>query len=424
MKALKRIWNNLGDGALLLAATFLVNLSNYGLNLILGRWLGPEGFAEANLIATLVMLLSFVAMGLQLTVAKLVAEGNQYLVRQLLQKVLFGSVSVSCLLLFLSPMFSDFLNFGSFIPLLILFVGIPSYFIMSISRGYYQGDLSFMKLAMTYLIEMVVRLVVTLVLLYFFIGKGAETEIIAFGFLLSFLVTHYYNRLKLQCGKPEGTSLSMIMPFLLVIAFYELSQILINNSDVILVKHFFTAKEAGLYASMALLGRAVFFATWTVVTILFPKVIEKEKKGEPHLKLFWSALFIVGGIGFVMVAGTYFLGDFIMDVAFGSAYESVSHYLWIYTLMTSLFACANVFVYYNMSLEKYLPVYLSIAAGLLQILLLYFYHSSIEQVLTVQLYLMSALLIAMMSYQLITSGAKYILPNSNKKQGLSFVKNN
>lgn len=424
MKALSKIWNNLGDGALLLAATFIVNVSNYGLNLILGRWLGPEGFAEANLIATLVMVLSFIAMGLQLTVAKIAAEDDYNLIGQLLRKVLSSSVIITLVLLTLSQFFSAFLNFRSVSPLLILFMGIPSYFIMSISRGYYQGELNFKKLANTYLIEMVVRVVTTLVLLYFFIGQGLETEIIALGFLLSFLLTHFYSRLNLQIRDSYGKSIKAIIPFLLIIAFYELSQILINNSDVILVKHFFEAKEAGLYASMALLGRAVFFATWTVVTILFPKVIEKEKNGEPHLMLFWSALLVVGGIGIMMVAGTYFFGDIIMDIAFGSAYESVSDYLWVYTFMTSLFACANVFVYYNMSLEKYLPVALSIVAGVLQIVFLYFFHSSIEQVLTVQLYLMTALLVTMIAYQLIASNSEFTLSNRKKKLGLTLVKNN
>jgi len=87
MIARKDIESLIGSGFFLFIATLIVNAANYGLNLILGRVLGPELYAEANMIATLVMILSFIAMGLQLTVAKLYAEGQEKLVGLLHKRV-------------------------------------------------------------------------------------------------------------------------------------------------------------------------------------------------------------------------------------------------------------------------------------------------------------------------------------------------
>lgn len=399
---------NLGPGTFLMGATFIVNLSNYGLNLILGRLLGPDGFSEANLIATLVMVLSFAAMGLQLTVAKITAEGSADVLGYMQKKVFVISMTLMVMLLGVSPLLSQFFNFRSPYSLVVLFVGVPFYFLMSISRGHFQGGKRFYKLAWTYLIEMVVRVGVTILLLNLFSSEGLETEIVAAGFLVSFFMTHIASRTAYKNLPVSKESLQPILKFLGIIALYELSQILINNSDVILVKHYFEAKEAGLYAAMALLGRAVFFATWTVVTIMFPKVIELEKQGLPHQRLFLLSLAVVGGLSLTMVLGSYMYGEVVMQLAFGSAYADVADRLWVYALLTSLFACANVFVYYNLSLEKYYPVVISLVVGGLQVVMLYFFHSSITQVLYVQLGLVSYMLIGMMVYQ-------FVLPFVNQR---------
>ena len=46
--------------------------------------------------------------------------------------------------------------------------------------------------------------------------------------------------------------------------------VIINNLDIILVKHFFAATEAGVYAAVALVGRVVYVLSWSVVSSMFP----------------------------------------------------------------------------------------------------------------------------------------------------------
>lgn len=400
--------NKIQGAGFLLVANLIVNLGNYGLNIVLGRWLGPEGFAEANILATFVMILSFVAMGVQLVVAKYSAELNVQKEDSQLDVLLYSakrivtrsSVILTIALLCCAPLLKNYLNFTAAMPLIIIALGLPSYFLMSTSRGYYQGLSQFKKLAQTYLTEMIVRVIVTLGLIALLSAHNMKSEAVALGFLFSFIATHAMSHLKTNTKTQLPlASLVPMIKFFGIMSVYELSQILINNSDVILVKHHFESLDAGLYASLALLGRAVFFATWIIVTILFPTVIEKEKKGEPHQHLFWNALKIVAGIGTVIVGTCYFLNDFIINTAFGNEYTEIAHLLWMYALSTTLFACANIFVYYNMSLEKYAPVWISVIAGVLQILCINLFHQSLEMVIQVQLILMSVLLGVMMIYQ-------------------------
>ena len=395
-----------GPTSFLFLTTIIINAGNYGLNLLLARWLGPAGFAEANLLATLVMLMSFIAMGLQLTITKLSVEGQKGMVKHVAKQANISSWILVGLLLLYSPFIANFFNLEKPISIIILVLGIPAYIKLSITRGVYQGTDKFYSLGRTYFIEMTVRLFSTVLLLVFLKQLGLGSVAVSIGFLLSFIVATILHRLELEGREdhkehPEGVK--PVLTFLGMMMFYELSQILINNSDVILVMHYFDAHYAGLYASLAILGRAVFFATWSVVTVLFPKVIECEKSGGDSTQLFVSALGKVAGIGVVMVIGAWFFGPTVMSLAFGEAYLAVSEYLWLYALVTTLFACANVFVYYNLSLENYLPVFLSCLAGVLQVVLIYVWHNNFFQVICCQLAAISTLFVSLLVNQYLVS---------------------
>lgn len=402
--------SNTKDGIITLVAITFVNALNYGLNLILGRWLGPEGFAEASILATMVLILSFVGVAIQITAAKEVAlrtdgtsQRDQFL-KWYESRVMKVGLIVGGVVLLASPWISSFLQMRSLIPAIIVFLGIPFYFGLSGRRGYFQGAQSFMTFSMTFIVETVTRLIITILTIYLALQYAPEYAIhgVALGFLLSFIATYLYTRLKhkitLEFGEIADVIPREIYVFLASIGVYELSQILINNCDVLLVKHYFDEYQAGIYAAIALVGRMVYFGTWTIVTLLFPKVIEKEKKGESHTGLFYGSLLIVGVCGLFITGACYWQGTLIMTLLFGDAFADASSLLWTYALSTTIFACANVFAYYYMSLDKYLPVALSLLIGIAQLVCIAFYHENLGQVIEVQIVGMSVLLVSMIGF--------------------------
>ncbi|MBT8312734.1 MAG: sugar isomerase, partial [Flavobacteriaceae bacterium] len=50
---------------LFMGSVMLVNAGNYLYNLLLGRFLGPEVFAEAALLVTMLLMVSFIGMTFQ-----------------------------------------------------------------------------------------------------------------------------------------------------------------------------------------------------------------------------------------------------------------------------------------------------------------------------------------------------------------------
>ena len=62
--------NRISPEQLFMISGLLVNGGNYFYNLVLGRILGPEKFADAAVLITFLLVLSFVAMTFQLVTAK------------------------------------------------------------------------------------------------------------------------------------------------------------------------------------------------------------------------------------------------------------------------------------------------------------------------------------------------------------------
>jgi hypothetical protein len=72
--------------------------------------------------------------------------------------------------------------------------------------------------------------------------------------------------------------------------------------------------------------------------------------------------------------------------------------LWKYALATGVFAISNIFAYYYLSLDRYVPVILSGFFGMLQMGLVIFFHESLEQVVHMQIVAMFMLLLFQIIY--------------------------
>jgi O-antigen/teichoic acid export membrane protein len=100
----------------------------------------------------------------------------------------------------------------------------------------------------------------------------------------------------------------------------------------------------------------------------------------------------------VIVTSCFLFPKEIIGLLFGSDYITISSLLWKYALATSIFAISNIFAYYFLSLDTYIPVALSGIFGMLQIVLIVFYHETLAQVVHVQIIAMILLLIVQLGF--------------------------
>lgn len=389
---------------LFMGSVLLVNGGNYLYNLLLGRLMGPEAFAEAALLVTLLLVLSFMGMTFQLATAKFAVlfsdvEWKKYKQKSYLQAFSIGLI-ISVLLLLFSKKLQVIFNTQNHWMFVTFALGVPFYFLMSVNRGVFQGKLEFKKLSITYQTEMWSRLLLTIGLLL--ILPVQPGILVAIGILASFLFGLYPSNIDTFSLKRTGTlspeNAKHVSKFMLLTACYEFSQIIINNSDLLIVKHYFDAFEAGLYASLALIGRVVYFVAWMFVMLLLPKVVQKHKEGKPTTPILLKYVSYIGLLSMGIVVICYLFPEFIITIMFGNAYISMASLLWKYALATSLFAISNIFAYYFLSLDQYIPVILSGVLGLVQVFLVILYHTNLETVVYMQIIAMSLLLVVQLIY--------------------------
>lgn len=385
-------------------SSLVVNGGNYLYNLVLGRMLGPEAFADAALMITLLLVLSFAGMTFQMVVAKFTAELNDSQQTALHERANGYALFIGSILglgvALLSPQLQEFLQTENAQMFQVFGIGIPFYFLMSINRGQLQGKQHFNKLSFSYQSEMWGRLLLTLAILICLPthdGLGVAIGILA-SIILGLFPIKKIRFTLFSSTKLDSNTVKLITNFALVTAFYELTQILINNSDILMVKRFFEAKEAGLYASLALVGRAVYFIAWMFIMLLLPAVVNARKEGRATTPLLFKAILhiLLLSLAIVSVCGLY--PELIIEMLFGSTYLPISHLLWRYVLAATLFALANLFVYYFLSLDLYKPIAFAAFFGLAQVVVLYLFHSSLTMMVNLQILAMTALLICQIIY--------------------------
>lgn len=414
-----RLRNNhlITGSALFFVSTTIVNGGNYLFNLLLGRWLGPARFADVSIIITLFLLLTFITAGFQQTAAKFAAihsaEGDQvrlYALRRWLNRRSWLVGILVCLVISGgAPFWQTFFHTSSPWIFVIFGIGLPFYFVQGIDRGLLQGQMRFGILAVSYQAEMWVRLLVGLLLVA--IGWAAEGAV--FGLTLSIVATWLVADAALRTGKQrsdqeahaaEQTSAVNLTPaerqaiyqFALPVLLAEVSLILINNSDVLIVKRFFDSVAAGHYAALALIGRIVFFGTWSVVITMFPLVAQKAQRREPHRHLLWIGLGMVCAVSLAVIAFTVVAPTLIVQTLFGSEYLAIAPLLWRYATATALFALANVLINYHLALGNRTGTVLATLAGLSQVVLLILFHATLGQVVLLQIGLMAGLLLILL----------------------------
>ncbi len=384
---------------LFMLSVLIVNGGNYLYNLVLGRLLGPEAFADAAVLITFLLVLSFMAMTFQLVTAKFsvlfeASAFSSFISKMYRNAVMVGLVLGVAIIVF-SKQLQQLFNTSSSTLFVIFGLGVPIYFLMSVNRGIFQGKKAFKSLSITYQTEMLSRLLITLGIL--FLLDIPSSVAVAIGIFVSFgfgLVPFKIKMMRFNevIAKTDYKA-KLVRNFFIITAFYELTQIIINNSDILLVKHYFESYDAGLYAALALIGRIVYFVAWMFVMLLLPTVVQLKKEGRPTAPILFKYVGYISIIASTIVLGCALFPKMVISMLFGSSYLSMAPLLWKYALATGLFAISNIFAYYYLSLDRYIPVVLSGLFGVLQMGLIIFFHESLSEVVTMQIVAMVLLLI-------------------------------
>lgn len=391
----------LSGSAIMLLSSVSVGGMNLFYNFAVAHKLGAGKFGHASVTYTLLMLLSSVTLSFQLVCSKFVARGetdaDRFAIYHLLhRRAWMYSVSIGVLLVMAAPVISAYLNLPTSNFIRILAVGIVFYIPLGVRRGLYQGTYDFRPLALNFALEASIKLAGALALMSG--GYGVEGVIGAMSASLVFAYFIAIPRHNSAIARTGDSSLRAGFDEGIQALVFFIGQVIINNLDILLVKHFFEADVAGTYAAVALVGRVVYILSWSVVNSMFP-LSAGVRSGEKNRRaVLTTALSLVLGITLVFTLGAKLAPSALWKLLLGGGFPVLgsgyfSHLLILYVITTGIYSVGVVLMTYEISRKIGNVSWVQLAFSIAIILGIYRFHRNLEQVILVQLVAMLALLV-------------------------------
>lgn len=396
---------------ILLVTSTIAAAISYLFQFGMGRLLGPADYGILAVFFSILYVMQAPMQAVQLTITKFVAEfrakSKFSLIKDFLmrsdKKIFLISLIIFFIFTILNKQIASFLNISDNLLVIsfgFIFIGL---FVISCVRGFLQGMQKFKALGFNLISESVIKLIASLTFIFSGFGVAGAvwgTNISIFlAFLLAFALLfkllkkyesqHLNNEEK---SKIYSYSIPMLIALSSITALYSL--------DVILVKHFFTATDAGIYAAASLVAKVIFFALMPISQVMFPKIAELEMKKQKYTFIFLKSVLLVAGLSMLAILIYFIEPKFVLNFLFGAEYIAAVPLIGIFGIAISLMSICYVFVNYFLAIGKTGFVYVLPAFPVAEVILIWFIHGSFYQVLTLITAVMASMLIVSVIFYL------------------------
>lgn len=387
--------------------TLLANFFNFLFNLFMMRNLSVGDY---GILASLVSLVTIASIPAGAFVPTIVRFGGFYFAKNDYEMLRGFYFKINRVCFFLAFIFIGFFiifsqKIGLFFRIndtfLILLVGLSVAFgfIGILNIGILQAKLSFGFLSFINLSGAILKLIIGTFLVY--IGFAVNGALI--GFFMSALLPYLLSFIPLgflfgnKSKTPEIKNNDLIS-YGIPSAITLLGLTSLITSDIILVKHFFDPKTAGIYAGVSLIGRIIFFLSAPIGTVMFPLVVQKHTRKENYLNTFLLAGIIVL-LPSILLTFLYFLfPEFIISFFSKGEYAQASYLLGIFGIYITVYSLFSILANFYLSIKK-TNVFIPIGLGaILQLILIWFFHDSFLQIIFISLGVVGLLLVGLLIY--------------------------
>jgi len=382
--------NLIKHGTLMFVATSMANVANYVFHVLLGRMLGPADYGILMSLISLLMIISVPAGALQTVITKYVSQfkaKEEYakinrLILVSIKRLFWYGLLAFLVFAFLSGYVAAFLRIPSRVPVIVLGLVLLVSIILPVLSGGLQGLQIFEHLGGYIITGGVLRVVFGVLLVS--LGLGVSGAIGASALSTAIVLVLAFVSLRFIYGwKDENVRLNsseMYRYFWPVLA-TVLCFMVLTNTDIILVKHFFSPVEAGHYSAAAVFGKIVLFLPAAIVMVMFPKTSELHALEKDSSLILWKSLLGVGFLCGVVTAGYFLFPRLIVSVLFGVKYLSAVPLIGLFGLAMTFFSLVNILIFYHLSVHNLRFIYALVTCTLLQVTAVWFFHRTLTQVL-------------------------------------------
>jgi O-antigen/teichoic acid export membrane protein len=387
----------LNGSMIMLFGTGLVSAFNFGYNVAMARLLGPALFGHVSAMATLLMLFSAIALSFQLVCAKFIARNHHSTVRTdvydaMLKRAWLVAGAIGLGLVLTSAPIAYLLRLPSPGLVMVLAVGIAFSVPLGVKRGALQGLCSFVPLSGNFIIESITKFVSALLLVWLGYSVYGAVGAISASVMVAYLVTRIGLKRNNEPIIAEQAPFRLYFQEGMQAIVFFIGQVVINNIDILLVKYYFAPEDAGMYAAVALFGRLLYFACWSIISAMFP-VSAATPRDEKPSQVLRTPLLLVITLSALFILIVTFIPKFVIALVLGQQFAHADALLGLYAAATAIYAISVVLIAYEMSRRIANTGWLQLVISGFTVLGIAIFHADLKEVIVVQIVTMTILLV-------------------------------
>jgi O-antigen/teichoic acid export membrane protein len=395
----------LKGSVIMFSGTMAANVMAYLYHLVVGRMLGPEGYGELAALISIFYILNAPSLVVQNILVKffsqLKAKEDYGQAKRLMFRItkllaVVSGVLFVLLVPFISKM-AEFLHITSALNLVWLYLMFAAFLFSVINLSVLQGFQLFLPITVISTLGGVLRLGFGALGALFGVGWALLANAIAgiAGYIATFIPLSKLIKQKESVIRISPMSaLYYSIPALISVC----SITALYSQDVVLVKHFFSSEEAGLYSSLSVLGKIIFFASSSLGAVAFPMLAEKKELGKPYGTIVAMAIGIVALISVGITFFYWMFPEFVVTILFGNAFTQASNYLASFGVFISLFTLSYLLTTIYLAIGKTLVWIPTGIAALLQVVITNMNHATLSVVIWNNTLIVGGLFIVLLLY--------------------------
>lgn len=378
---------------LLMLATQVGNVANLLFQFVMMRALTP---AEYGVLATLLSLILILGTPLE-ALRTAVAHQTSLLVRadvpgdtrRLIGRWLRGLLAVAAVILLAGSLgrgaLQEFFHLDSSVPLIVATVVMAMTLLMPLFIGVLQGLQAFVWMSVAGQSWGIVRLLAGGALVYF-VSRSALAGLVGQGIGVVVSITLGGFAAWLILRRAPGSDeiriggLSYFIRSLLVLGGFAV----LMNADIALVKRYFDAEQAGLFAKCATMARMIVFLPLPIAGAMFPKVVSMGQASAADRRILWKAIgyttLVIAGAALFFTLTAPWIWRFFTGADADA--ELVLLLRWMMWALAPL-GLTSLLVNYELAQHRFRLAYITIPLAILYVIGVGYHHAALRDVIAI-----------------------------------------